>query len=175
MEEEILVIPEISAEYRTFEELITENSGHELEYLELVSKDPVSMDAATLAFSLSRFLRMSGPLMEKLLLTLGEDDPPELMEILKTKGLELDRNQAEKLRHIVVSFKDSEDGEAGPNLVRALQIITIARQRPRVILNLGESYKAPNEGWLEEDFGGDEGAWEMVKSIEDPRWDQREE
>ena len=83
MEEEILVIPEISVEYRTFEELITENSGHELEYLELVSKDPLSIDAATLAFSLSRFLRMSGPLMETLLLTLGEDDPPELMEILK--------------------------------------------------------------------------------------------
>jgi hypothetical protein len=44
-----------------------------------------------------------------------------------------------------------------------------------VILNLGESYKTPDEGWIEEDFGGDEGAREMVRSIEDPHWDGREE
>ncbi len=175
MEEEILVNPEISAIYETFEELMAENSGHELDYLELVSLDPLSMDTATLAFSLSRFVRMSGPLMEKLLLTLGEDDSPGLKEIFESKGLELDKNQAQKLRNIIFSFRDSEDGEAGSNLVKALQLMTISRQRRRVTLNLGESYKAPDEGWIEEDFGGDENAREMVRSIEDPHWDEREE
>ncbi len=175
MEEEILVNPEISAIYETFEELMAENSGHELDYLELVSLDPLSMDTATLAFSLSRFIRMSGPLMEKLLLTLAEDDSPGLREIFESKGLELDKNQAEKLRNIIFSFRDSEDGEAGSNLVKALQLMTISRQRRRVTLNLGESYKAPDEGWIEEDFGGDESAREMVRSIEDPHWDEREE
>ncbi len=59
MEEEILVNPEISAEFRTFEELVSENTGNELEYLNLVEKDPIAMDSATLAFSLSRFMRLS--------------------------------------------------------------------------------------------------------------------
>ncbi len=113
MEEEILVNPEISIEYTTFEELVAENSGHELDYLELVSRDPLSMDTATLAFSLNRFIRMSGPLMEKLLLTLDEDDPPGLKEIFESKGLELDKNQAQRLRNIIFSFRDSGDGEAG--------------------------------------------------------------
>ena len=175
MEEEILVNPEISIEYTTFEELVAENSGHELDYLELVSRDPLSMDTATLAFSLNRFIRMSGPLMEKLLLTLDEDDPPGLKEIFESKGLELDKNQAQRLRNIIFSFRDSDEGEASFNLVKALQVMTIARQRRRVILNLGESYKTPNEGWIEEDFDGDEGASEMVRSIEDPHWHEREE
>ncbi|MFH0960158.1 MAG: hypothetical protein V1897_15805 [Pseudomonadota bacterium] len=175
MEEEILVNPDISAEYRTFEELVAENSGHELDYLELVSRDPLSMDSATLAFSLSRFMRLSGPLMEKLLLSLGEEDSPGLKEIFQSKGVELDKNQAQKLRNIFISFRDSKDSEAGLNLVKALQVMTIARQRQRVTLNLGESYKTPNEGWIEEDFGGDEGAREMVRAIEDPHWDEREE
>ena len=67
MEEEILANPDISAEFRTFEELVFENSGHEVDYLNLVSKDPSIMDVATLSFAMSSLMRLSGPLMEKLL------------------------------------------------------------------------------------------------------------
>lgn len=175
MEDEILVNPDISAEYSTFEELVSENTGNELDYLDLVAKDPQSMDAATLAFSLSRFMRLSGPLMEKLLVSLSQDDSPDLKDIFQTKGIELDKTQATKLRNIFLAFRDSQDEEASATLVRALQIVTIVRQRRRVTLNLGESFRVPDEGWLEEDFGGDEIALEMVKSIEDPQWIQQED
>ena len=59
--------------------------------------------------------------------------------------------------------------------VKALQIMTNVRQRRRITLNLGESYRAPDEGWLDEDFGGDEGILETVKAVEDPRWNQQED
>jgi len=175
MEEEILANPNISEEYRTFEELVSENTGHELDYLDLVAKDPSSMDAATLAFSMNNLIRLSGSLMEKLLVSLNQDDAPNLKEILETKGIDLDKKQASKLKNIIFAFRDSNDEETRDVLVKALQIMTITRQRRRVTLNLGESYKAPDEGWLEEDFGGDEGILETIKSVEDPRWNEQED
>ena len=72
----------------------------------------------------------------------------------------------------IIMYYDEETRDV---LVKALQIMTITRQRRRVTLNLGESYKAPDEGWLEEDFGGDEGILETVKAVEDPRWNQQED
>ncbi|MGC8658747.1 MAG: hypothetical protein ACP5U1_06705 [Desulfomonilaceae bacterium] len=175
MEEEILANPIISAEFRTYEELVSDYAGHERDYLNLVTKDPASMDSATLAFSLSGFMRLSSTLMEKLLGTLNDDETPALQDILETKGIDLDKSQAQKLRGIIFAFRDSEDEETRGILVRAFQIMTIARQRRRVTLNLGESYKEPEEGWLEEDFGGDDSLMETVKSIEDPRWSEQED
>ena len=175
MEEEILAIPDISAEFRTFEELLLENSGHELEYLDLVSKDPSVMDSATLSFAINSLVRLSGPLMEKLVESLNQDDLPDLKEIIETKGIDLDKKHASKLKKIIFAFRDSSDEETRGNFVKALQILTIVRQRRRVTLNLGESYRAPDEGWLDEDFGGDEGILETVKAVEDPRWNQQED
>lgn len=174
MEEEILVNPEISAEFRTFEELVSENTGNELEYLNLVEKDPVAMDSATLAFSLSRFMRLSRKLMDNLLGSLNQDDAPDLNDILEIKGIDLDKTNAGKLRNIIFAFRDTPNEEARGALVKALQIMTITRERRRVTLNLGEAYKDPEEGWLAEDFGDDEGALEMVRAIEDPRWNEEE-
>ncbi len=175
MEEEIVANPNISAEYSTFEELVSENTGHELDYLDLVTKDPSSMDAATLAFSMNNLIRLSGSLVEKLLVSLNQDNAPNLKEILETKGIDLDKTQAPKLKNIIFAFRDSKDEETRDVLVKALQIMTITRQRRRVTLNLGESYKAPDEGWLEEDFGGDEGILETIKAVEDPRWNEQED
>ncbi len=175
MEEEILANPDISAEFRTFEEFALENSGHELDYLDLVSKDPSAMDAATLSFALNSLVRLSGPLMIKLLESLNQDNLPDLKEIIETKGIDLDKKHASELKKIIFAFRDSSDEETRGNLVKALQIMTIFRQRRRVTLNLGESYKAPDEGWLDEDFGGDEGILETVRAIEDPRWNQQED
>lgn len=175
MEEEILANPDISAEFRTFEELVFENSGHEVDYLNLVSKDPSIMDVATLSFAMSSLMRLSGPLMEKLLESLSQDDLPDLKEILEIKGIDLDKKHASKLKNIIFTFRDSNDEETRGKLVKALQIMTIVRQRRRIALNLGESYRAPDEGWLDEDFGGDEGILETVKAVEDPRWNQQED
>ncbi|MCL5125028.1 MAG: hypothetical protein M1511_11120 [Deltaproteobacteria bacterium] len=175
MEEEILANPIISAEFRTYEELASDYAGHELDYLDLVTKEPISMDSATLAFSLSGFMRLSTTLMEKLLGSLNEDETPDLKEILENKGIDLDKSQAQKLRNIIFAFRDCEDEETRGILVRAFQIMTISRQRRRVILNLGESYKEPEEGWLEEDFGGDDSLLETVRSVEDPRWNEQED
>ncbi len=61
------------------------------------------------------------------------------------------------------------------NLVRALQLLTITRERKKVVLNLAESYAPPDEGWLEEDFGGDDAMLETVRAIEDPHWINAEE
>ncbi|MGC8603970.1 MAG: hypothetical protein ACP5VS_09805 [Desulfomonilaceae bacterium] len=175
MEEEILANPIISAEYRTFEELVSENAGHEIDYLDLIAKDPRSMDSATLAFSLNSFLRLSGNLMETLLGSLNNDETPDIREILDARGIDLDKSHAHKLRDIIFKFRDSEDEETREKLVKALQIMAILRQRSRVSLNLGESYKPPDEGWLEEDFGGDEGILETVRAVEDPRWNEQED
>jgi len=59
-------------------------------------------------------------------------------------------------------------------MVKALQLMTIGRERRRVMLSFGETYAPPNEGWLPEDFGGDDTTYETIRSIEDPRWMESE-
>ncbi len=101
--------------------------------------------------------------------------PPSLESILATKGIQLDKARAEILRNVIFAFRDSTDEEGRSVLIRALQLMAISRERRRVILNLGESYSPPDEGWTEEDFGGDDSMLETVRAIEDPRWVTEEE
>jgi hypothetical protein len=173
---EILVSPELSQDYKTFEEFCTENAGQELTYLEVVKQNPLEMDPVTLAFSLRHLVRLSRELLDLMLHSLdGEANPPELSTILALKGVQLDKTRAASLRDIVLAFRDTEDEEIRRNLVSAFQILTINRERQRVTLNLGESYSPPDEGWTEEDFGGDDSMLETVRAIEDPHWQETEE
>jgi hypothetical protein len=174
-EDEILVSPELSQEFRLFEEFCEENTGQELTYLEVVQRNPLEMDAVTLAFCLRHLIRLSRGLMDVLLKTVDGDLTPDLPSILATKGIQLDKNRAAGLREVIFAFRDSADEETKLNLIKALQILTISRERRRVILNLGESYRAPEEGWTDEDFGGDDSLLEAVRAVEDPRWKETEE
>jgi hypothetical protein len=173
--DEIVVGPEISEEYQSFEEFCSENSGHELAYLDVVTKNPLQMDPVTLAFSMRHLVKLSRGLLDMLLESLKHEDTPDIKDVLETKGIQLDKGQAQRLREVVFSFRDTEDEEVRPNFVKALQLMTISRERRKVTLNLGERYMAPDEGWNEEDFGGDDAALETIRSIEDPRWNDSEE
>jgi hypothetical protein len=174
-DQEILVSPELSEEYQTYEEFCSENTGHELVYLDVVGKNPLEMDAVTLAFSLRHLLRLSRNVMDMLLESLNGDSAPGFKDILDTKGIQLDKTHAARLREVLFAFRDAPDEEAGASMVRALQLMTISRESKKVQLTLGESYAPPDEGWTSEDFGGDDSMLETVKSIEDPRWNETEE
>jgi hypothetical protein len=176
LDDEIPVSPEISEEFTSFEEFCSENTGRELQYLEVVGKSPLEMDAVTLAFSMRHLVRLSRGLMDMLLGSLNDDSVPLLENILAAKGLQLDKTHAPILRDVIFAFRDSsEKEETSSILVRAFQLMTISRERRRVVLNLGESYAPPDEGWTQEDFGGDDSMLETVRSIEDPRWTTAEE
>ncbi len=173
--DEILVSPELSEEFRTFEEFCSENAGRELAYLEVVTQSPRDMDPVTLAFSMRHLIRMSRPLMDLLLESLNNDSSPSLQTILDSKGIQLDKTHAPELRNIIFAFRDTADEETNLNLVKAFQLMIISRERRKVVLNLGESYAPPDEGWTPEDFGGDDSMLEAVRQIEDPRWTDSEE
>ncbi len=175
LDDEIPVSPEISEDFASFEEFCSENTGRELQYLEVVCKNPLDMDAVTLAFSIRHLVRLSRGLMDMLLGSLNDDSMPPLEDVLAVKGLQLDKSHAPTLREVIFSFRDVPDKEISSNLVRAFQLMTIGRERGRVALNLGESYAPPEEGWTPEDFGGDDSMLETVRSIEDPRWTTAEE
>lgn len=170
IDDEILVNPEISEQFRAFEEFCSENMGNELAYLEVVEKNPLEMDPVTLAFSLRHLMRLSRQLMDLVLESLGNDSELTLEEILASRGIELGKAHAGQVRKIIFAFRDSEDGEAKRSMVTALQLMTISRERRRVVLNLGESYNPPEEGWTAEDFGDDDSMFEAVRAIEDPHW-----
>lgn len=173
---EILVSPDLSQDYMTFEEFCSENTGQELAYLEVVKQNPLEMDPVTLAFSMRHVVRLSRGLLDLLLQSLdGDSSPPELQSILELKGVQLDKSRAASLRDVIFAFRDAQEEEARQSLVRALQVLAINRERKRVTLNLGESYRPPDEGWTEEDFGGDDSMLETVRAIEDPRWQETEE
>jgi len=174
-ENEILVSPELSQDFRSFEEFCDENTGQELAYLEVVQRNPLEMDAVTLAFCLRHLIRLSRGLMDVLLKTLDGDATPDLPSILATKGIQLDKTRAAGLREVIFAFRDAADEETRLNLIKALQILTISREPRKIILNLGESYRMPDDGWIDEDFGGDDSLLEAVRAIEDPRWKETEE
>jgi len=174
-DDEIHVSPELSEEFTSFEEFCADNAGNELAYLEVVAKNPLEMDPVTRAFSMRHLLRLSRGVMDLLLESLNGDTEPSLKAILAARGIDLDKRHAQSLRDIVFAFRDASEEEAGSNMVRALQLMTMSRERKRVILNLGESYNPPDEGWLPEDFGGDDSSYETVRAIEDPRWTETQE
>lgn len=175
LDEEIVVSPELSQDFQSFEEFCAENSGRELAYLELVAKNPLDMDAVTLAFSMRHLVRLSRDLMDMLLNSIKDESAPGLPEILTLRGIQLDRSRSADLRNVIFAFRDCQAPEFTDNLVRALQLMTISRERKRVVLNLGESYAPPEEGWTQEDFGGDDSMLETVRAIEDPHWINAEE
>ena len=78
LDEEIAIGPELSHDFQNFEELYAENSGQELQYLEIVGRNPLEIDPVTLAFSLTQFLRLSPELMDMLLMSMSGDSEPEL-------------------------------------------------------------------------------------------------
>ena len=174
-DDEILVSPELSEEFRSFEEFCSENAGRELTYLEVVNQSPRDMDPVTLGFSMRHLVRMSRPLMDLLLESLNGDSSPSLQTILDSKVIQLDKTHAPELRNIIFAFRDAEDEETSLNLVKAFQLMIISRERRKVMLNLGESYAPPDEGWTAEDFGGDDSMLETVRRVEDPRWIDSEE
>jgi len=176
MDDEITVSPEISEDFQNFSEFCAENTGREANYLDVVGKNPLEMDAVTMAFSMRHLVRLSKDLLEMLLQSLQEDSmPPSLASILATKGIQLDKAHAATLREVIFAFRDNHDEESSSVLVRAFQLMAISRERRRIILNLGESYAPPDEGWTEEDFGGDDSMLETVRAVEDPRWVTEEE
>lgn len=175
IDDEILINPEFSAEFRSFEEFCDENSGSEKMYLELIANNPTVMDSVTIAFCIRSMLKLSREFMDKVLASVIDDKVPDLMELLATKGIQLDKNHSGQLRQIIFAFRDSDDDQIRTELARAFTLVTLTRERRRIILNIGESYKPPDEGWLEEDFGGDESAYEMVRAIENPHWSIEEE
>jgi len=175
MDEEIAVSPEVSEEFATFEEFCSENVGHELVYLDVVAGNPLQMDPVTLAFSMRHLMRLSRGLMDLLLESVNGDFMPDLRQVLDSKGIQLDKSQAQRLRAIIFSFRDCPDENSRRNLVKALQLMTISRERRRVVLNLGESYAPPDEGWTSEDFGDDDSMLQTVRAIEDPHWTDTEE
>ncbi len=166
LDDEIVASPEVSEEFEHFEEFCAENTGQELAYLQMVKSNPLEMDPVTLAFSMRHRVRLSQRLMEMLLNSLDSEPPPNLHTILGVQGIDLDKSYSQDLRGIIFSFRDCPDEERQFLLVRALQLMTIARHRTRVVLNLGESYNPPDEGWTLEDLGGDESALETVRSVE---------
>ncbi len=174
-EDEILASPDISEQFRTFEEFCSENTGREMSYLDVVAQNPLEMDPITLAFSMRHLMRFSRELMDLLLQSLKNESLPTLQVILASKGIQLDKAQATCLRNVIFSFRDSSDEETSAKLVTALQLMTISRERSKVVLNLGESYAPPDEGWTAEDFGNDDSMLETVRSIEDPHWTQTDE
>jgi hypothetical protein len=166
-EQEFRVGPEISIEFRAYEEFCAENGGRELAYLEMVGTNPLEMDPITLAFSMRHLVRMSKEVMETLLKSSADDKPPSLRTLLATKGIQLDKSQASLLRNIIFSFRDCSDERQSSLIVRAFQLMTLVRQRNRVELSLGESYNLSDDGgWTAEDFGGDESLLETVRSVE---------
>lgn len=173
--DEIQVNQELSEEFRGLEEFCAENTGSELVYFEVVKKDPLAMDTITLAFTMQNLVRLSRELMDQILPTLNDDDQITLREILSSKGIQLDKKHAQDLRQILFAFRDVEDESIAANMLRAFQLMTIARERKRMVFNFGESYDPPDEGWTAEDFGGDDTALETVRSVEDPRWNRDEE
>jgi hypothetical protein len=174
-EEQFQANPQVSEDFKFFEEFCGENTGRELAYLEVVAKTPLEMDPITIAFSIRHLIRLNRQLMDILLESLSEEPPPELSELLGVKGIQLDKAHAPLLRDVVFAFRDSPDDEQRFKLVRALQLMTVARERHKVSLTLGESYVPPDEGWTLEDFGGDDLSLETVRSIEDPRFVEPEE
>lgn len=173
-DDEILVSPEISEQYKSFEEFCSENTGNELTYLDVVERNPLDMDPVTLAFSLRHLMRLSRGLMDQVLESLRNESQPTLTEILEARGIELGKAHANRVRSIIFSFRDSENDDAQRNLVTALQLMTMTRERRRLVLNLGESYTPPDEGWTAEDFGDDDSMLEAVRAIEDPHWTDTE-
>lgn len=173
-DEEILVCPELSEEFKSFEEFSSDNSGNELLYFDVVTKNPLEMDAVTLAFSMRNLLRLSRPLLDMLLKSLNGDSEPTLNEILACKGIQLDKSKASSLRQIFHAFGECPGDPAEHTLVKALQLMTIAREQKKLILNLSETYSPPDEGWTPEDFGGDDSMMEAVRSVEDPHWNTEE-
>jgi hypothetical protein len=174
-DEEIVISPDISQDFQSFEEFCAENSGRELAYLELVAKNPLDMDSVTLAFSMRHLVRLSRGLMDMLLESFKNESSPELTDILAVKGIQLDKTHSARLRDVIFAFRDCQDSEFSASLVRAFQLMTISRERKKVVLNLGESYAPPEEGWTQEDFGGDDSMFETVRAIEDPHWINAEE
>jgi hypothetical protein len=174
-EDEILVSPDISEQFRTFEEFCSENTGREMAYLDVVTRNPLEMDPITLAFSMRHLMRFSRELMDLLLQSLKNESSPTLEAILASKGIQLDKSQASCLRNVIFSFRDSSDEETSARLVTALQLMTISRERGKVVLNFDESYTPPDEGWTAEDFGNDDTMLETVRSIEDPHWTRTDE
>ena len=174
-DEEIAVGPELSHDFKSFEELCAENGGSELPYLEMTAQKPLEMDPATLAFSMRHVVRLSRELLDLLLASISEDSELGLDAILASKGIQLDKNRATELRQIIFAFRDSTDPELRRNLTKAFQLITMSRERNRITLNLEESYAPAPEGWTEEDFGGDETLLETVRAVEDPHWIRTEE
>lgn len=174
-EDEILASPEISEQFSIFEEFCAENTGREMSYLGVVAQNPLEMDPITLAFSMRHLMRFSRELLDLLLQSLKDESLPALQDILALKGIQLDKSQALCLRNVIFSYRDCSDEETGAKLVTALQLMTISRERRKVVLNLGESYAPPDEGWTAEDFGNDESMLETVRSIEDPHWTQTDE
>lgn len=175
IDDEIVINPELSAEFRSFEEFCDENSGSEKMYLELIAQNPTVMDSVTIAFCMRRLVKLSKEFAEKVLVSVKDDEIPDLKELLATKGIQLDKNHSGKLREIVFAFRDAEDEQTRAELSKALTLITLTREKKRVVFNVGESYKPPDEGWLAEDFDGDETAYEMVRAVENPQWSGEEE
>jgi len=173
--QEVVVGPELSLEFRNFQEFCAENSGQELLYFGVVRNNPAEMDAVTLAFSMRHLLRLSRPLMEMLLQSLNGDTLPDMQAVLATKGIQLDKSHSAELREIVFAFRDIEDPERQDSFVRALQLMTMSRNSQNLLLNLEEAYMPPEEGWTAEDFGDDESLFETVRAIEDPYWIKTEE
>ncbi|MBM4329577.1 MAG: hypothetical protein FJ118_20750 [Deltaproteobacteria bacterium] len=174
-DEEIIVTADLSEEFRGFEEFCVENAGRESVYLRMVAEKPLEMDSITLAFSMRHLVRLSKDLMEMLLKSVTNEDSPDLATMLGTKGIQLDKSNAEALRKIIFAFKDAPDQESSGALARAFQLMTMSRHRRRIKLTLTESYAPSEEGWLAEDFGGDDSLLETVRSIESPHWTQTEE
>jgi hypothetical protein len=175
LEETITIPPEISLEYAGFEEFCSENIGRELTYLGLVEKSPLDMDTITIAFSIRHLVRLSKPLRDKLLESAINEQCPEIKTLLALKGIELDKKHAQTLRNIIFAFRDSGDPDLESRLVRGLQLLAISRERDRVVLNCGETYRPPDEGWTEEDFDGDEYGLATVRSVEENDWRRSEE
>lgn len=175
IDDEIVINPELSAEFRSFEEFCDENSGSEKMYLELIANNPTVMDSVTIAFCMRRLLKLSREFMDKVFSAVKDDNLPDLKELLATKGIRLDKNYSEKLRDIVFAFRDSHDEQIRAELAKAFTLITLTREKNRIVFNLGESYRPPEEGWLTEDFDGDETAYEMVRAVENPHWSSEEE
>lgn len=174
-DDELLIGPEMSQEFRNFEEFCSDNSSHELTYFALVSQNPLAMDSITLAFSMRRLVRLSKELLEMLLTSAVEERDPTIKDVLDLKGIQLDKSRAAELRNIIFAFRDTDDDEAAHVIVRAFQLIAMARERTRIGFNLAESYQPPQEGWTTEDFDGDDLAYETIRAVEDPHWNSTED
>lgn len=169
------VEPGLSEEFVSFEEFCTENAGRELSYFEMVTRNPLEMDPVTLAFTMKHMLRFSRDLLDMLVKSLDGGSPPDLTSLLETKGIQLDKIHASNLRDVIYAFRGCPDPLTAGKLVRALQLMTITRERHKVSLTLSESYNPPDEGWTAEDYGGDESVIAAVSSIEETRWTETEE